>query len=229
MAGGVDDLRPHEQAADDEAEVHQVVPVRRCGVPPRRGAGCARRRGRSTHTDVADTRAEQEAEQPSQPADAGERREQVAREEEHRQRPAYGEQRQRRPQGRRAGRVGACARSGGSSHRSRRWGRRSRARSRARPPRTAGIRVHGARSARRRRRRRQPWRKKPIATMPPPITTGWNDHARHRFSVASTAAQANATCTARAAALPERTLPPCACARPRRARFPPSGSGRRAG
>ena len=44
---------------------------------------------------VADAGAEQEAEQPTQPADPGERHEQVARQEEHGQRPAHGDDRER--------------------------------------------------------------------------------------------------------------------------------------
>jgi hypothetical protein len=50
-----------------------------------------------------------------------------------------------------------------------------------------GIRVHGASDARRRCSRSQPWRKSATAAIPPPITSGWSDQARQRFSVASTA------------------------------------------
>ena len=94
VARRVDDLRPHEQAADDEAEVHEVVPV---AVVQRRlvEAGDVPGDEDDDPHRVADAGAEQEAEQPAQPADPGERHEQVTRQEEHGQRSAHGDDRER--------------------------------------------------------------------------------------------------------------------------------------
>ena len=76
VARRVDDLRPHEQAADDEAQVHQVVPeavvqrglVEARDVPGRRGRGPRRR---SSCPGGAGTAAALGASRPGQAARAG--------------------------------------------------------------------------------------------------------------------------------------------------------------
>ena len=67
MPRRVDDLRPHEQAADDEAQVHEVVPE----AMVERGLVEARDVPGDENDDphcVAHAGAEQEPEEPAQPA-----------------------------------------------------------------------------------------------------------------------------------------------------------------
>ena len=94
MPGGVDEQRPDEEPDDDEREVLQPVDERLLerrlvehGDVPRDEHGEPERDG--------DGRPEEERQRRPEPGASRERREQVTREEEHRQRPAHREERER--------------------------------------------------------------------------------------------------------------------------------------